>query len=177
MNLKKYLPYENYILTSSLNKEEITNRLQENVSLKYYSTFQKKQNTISEKPYEGTIDENKFLINRVIDYRNSFLPVISGEITSKLSGSEIHIKMQLNTFTKIFISIWLGIISLVCIGMTFALIINFSKIANQEFRPASLIPFGMLAFGLLLTILSFKAESSKSKIFLEKLLEEKVKSN
>jgi len=177
MNLKKYLPYENYILTSSINKEEIISRLQENISIKYHTAFQKKQNTICEKPYEGTINENNFLIHRVIDYRNSFLPIISGEITSKLTGSEIHIKMQLNKFTRIFISLWLGIIFLVCIGMTVALIVNFSKIANQEFRLAGLIPFGMLVFGLLLTILGFKTESAKSKIFLEELLEGKEKSN
>lgn len=177
MNLKKYLPYENYILVSSLDNDEIKSRLQENINLKYYTAFQKTKNNTSEKPYEGNIIENKFSINRVIEYRNSFLPLITGEITSKLTGSEIHIKMQLHKFTRIFISLWLGFVSLICVIMIIVLIVTFSKISSQEFKPASLIPFGMLAFGFLLTILSFKAESSKSKVFLKVLFEGKEKSN
>lgn len=175
MNLKKYLPYENYILVSSLDNNEIKSRLQEHINLKYYTAFQKTQNNTSEKPYEGNIIENKFSINRVIEHRNSFLPLITGEITSKLTGSEIHIKMQLNKFTKIFISLWLGFVFFFCIAMLIVFIVNFSEISNQQFRPGSLIPFGMLVFGLLLTILSFKAESSKSKIFLQELFEGKEK--
>jgi hypothetical protein len=46
-----------------------------------------------------------------------------------------------------------------------------NRFSNLVFSPVILIPFGMFAFGCLLTSLAFKGESKNSKDFLAQLFE------
>ena len=170
MNLKKYLPFESYVLISKLSVEEALGRLADNVEPRKkfgLSMF----NSRSNKPYEGQILGNTFSIGRIINYRNSFLPLITGDISTYLGKTQIKIKMQPVTFVLIFISLWLGIIGLVCLGIILVGLIQFKQILQNGFSPMILIPFAMFLFGCLLTTLAFKAESRNSKEFLERLLE------
>lgn len=57
-------------------------------------------------PYSGTISETGFEIHRIIDYRNSFLPVIRGEFESSPFGTIVRIKMGLHPFTIAFLAFW-----------------------------------------------------------------------
>ena len=55
------------------------------------------------KRFKGKIEENSFRISRYIDYKNSFLPVIKGDISSnKNNDTEIQLKMSTHIFVKIF---------------------------------------------------------------------------
>jgi hypothetical protein len=127
-------------------------------------------NRNSTKPYEGEISKNSFSISRIIGYRNSFLPTIHGDVSTFLGQTQIKIKMRPVTFVLIFMSFWLGIVGLVCLGTLLIGLLNISKILRTGFSPMLLIPFGMFIFGILLTNLAFKAESKKSKEFLATLL-------
>jgi hypothetical protein len=172
MNLKKYLPLESYVLISKLSVEEALRRLADNVEPKKsfgLSMF----NSSSNKLYEGQILGNTFSISRIINYRNSFLPVITGDISTYLGETQIKMKMQPVTFVLIFISVWLGIVGLVCLGIILVGLIQFKQILQNGFSPMILIPFTMFLFGCLLTTLAFKAESRKSKEFLERLFDTK----
>ncbi len=170
MNLKKYLPLENYVLTTRLSAAEVYNRLSENIQAK--QAFQLTGfNRKSSKPYEGIINEHSFTISRVIDYRNSFLPVIQGNISTFLGQTQVQVKMKPMTFVLVFMSFWLGMVGLVCLVMLVVGILQISTLLKNGFSPMMLIPFGMLAFGALLTNLAFKAESKKSKEFLARLLD------
>ncbi len=170
MNVKKYLPVENYVITTRLSAAEVYKRLSENIAAK--RTFRLTgSNRKSTKPYEGVIHGNSFTISRVIDYRNSFLPIIQGNISTFLGQTEVRVKMRPMTFVLIFMSLWLGVVALVCIGILIAGFLKFSELLKNGFSPMVLIPFGMLAFGGLLTNLAFKAESKKSKQFLTALLD------
>jgi hypothetical protein len=170
MNFKKYLPFENYVLTTKLPAEEVYKRLDEKIALKKTSFFSF-SNFRSSLPYEGSLGANYFKISRVIYYRNSFLPVIKGEFSPTTRGTEIHINMQPEGFVMVFISLWLGVVTLVCLGELLIGIVKFRQIIQQGFPPAALIPFGMLLFACLMTYFGFKLESKKSKKFLVELLD------
>lgn len=170
MNFKKYFPFENYVLTTRLSVEEVIRCLAENIEPKKnfrFSLFSKGSN----KPYEGQILGNTFTISRIINYRNSFLPIITGHISTYSGETQINVKMRLDTFVLIFISLWLGIVGFACLGIILRGVFQIQQILQDDFSPMTLIPFAMFLFGCLLATLPFKVESKKSKEFLEHLLD------
>jgi len=170
MNLTKYLPFENYVLTTKLPTLEVLKRITDNIEPRQgftISSFNRKY----AKPYTGHINGLTFTMSRNINYRNSFSPIITGQIETFLGETQIKVKMRLVSFVLVFISFWLGVVGLVCIGMIIAGLSQFKQILQNGFSPAVLIPFGMFAFGCLLTILPFKYESKTSIQFLSKLLD------
>ena len=157
MNVKNLLPFENYVLATRLSSEDVLKRIADNIK--------------SHKSYSGKITGESFTMSRNIAYRNSFLPIIEGYITTEYGQTRVAIKMRLNLFVLIFMSIWLGIVGLVSIGILFTILIGFRQIVQNGFPPMLLIPVGMFVFGSFLTYFAFKTESSKSKKFLAGLLE------
>lgn len=173
MNLKKYLPFENFTLTTKLTFEEINKRLENSIEEKK-RTFFSFSRLNSLKPYEGFIKNNSFVMSRIIHYRNSFLPIISGEIVNINEHSTININISLTKFTKFFVGFWLGIVGLVClISLLFGLL-SINNILKHGFSPFALIPFGMFIFGFCLVYFGFKYESKISKTFLIDLLKGQI---
>lgn len=160
MESMKYLPFEKLTFETDLSEDEVKARLLHNVEEKKYFRFGKKGN----KPYEGYLNGNRFEINRIITYRNSFLPLIKGQIIENNIGTQIQVKMSLYLFVFIFMIFWCGVVGLAFIALFIAAIIN------NNFQAFILIPLGMFIFGYLLTMIAFKAESSKSKKDLKKIL-------
>jgi hypothetical protein len=57
--------------------------------------------------YQGSVSEGGFKITRIINYRNSFLPIIRGSFTQQLDGTTIiHITMGLHPFVMAFLGFW-----------------------------------------------------------------------
>ena len=174
MHLENILPYEQFTLISKLSKDEVRKRISDNIEHRkglQFSLFRRS----SLKPYEGQIFGDSFKINRIIQYRNSFLPIVTGNISTFPGKTHISVKMKLANVVLIFVSIWLGVVGLVCLGMFLALFLQFQQFVQKPFSPELLIPFGMFAFGCLLTTLSFKYESKKTKKFLTDILEAQEK--
>jgi hypothetical protein len=125
-----------------------------------------------DKPYQGEIGDRSFKIMRAINYRNSFLPVITGHIKPEGSGSRIEINMKLNSFVLIFILVWLSIVGqipiLFLMGIIFALITGQKEQIPMDFDTylAVFIPLGMFVFGCALTLVGFWPEARQSKAFL-----------
>ena len=68
--------------------------------------------------FSGSVTGNQFTISRVIDYRNSMLPRISGEVVAgPLEGSRLRLRHQLHPFVLAFGAMWLGIVGSVVGGM------------------------------------------------------------
>jgi hypothetical protein len=156
----KYLPIENIIFKTSLKEDEIIRRLSDCIEPEKtfrFSVF----SSSSAQSYEGQINGSSFTINRIIGYRNSFLPRINGVIERDLDGLTIKVKMRLHIFVIVFLCIWCG-------GCIAFLIQAFD---NSAFNQATLIPFGMLIFIYALTMGGFKYESYKSKKDLQALFE------
>ena len=171
MNLKKFYPFENYTLTTKLSGEEVLKRIEQNIVPKQkFSSRLFGRNT--PKPYEGVISENAFTISRIIDYRNSFLPVITGNISSYPGQTQVNIKMRPFRFVLFFMGFWIGSLGLVCVGILLYGSFHLKQLSANGFSPVSLIPFFMFTAGYLMLTLSFKYESKKSKSFLAALLEE-----
>lgn len=170
MKLSRLLPFDNFKIVSQLSASEVQLRLAKSVQSKRPSlfTFAPHPNT---KPYEGTITGNTFKISRIIDYRNSFLPIIKGEISTYLGKTEISVKMRPIVFVLIFMTFWLTMTGLVCLGILFFAIVNLKRASPQNFEPILIMPFAMFAFGYALIMFCYKRESKTSKKFLINLFE------
>ncbi|MFA8437036.1 MAG: hypothetical protein ACEPOZ_21225 [Marinifilaceae bacterium] len=155
-----FLPFENIEIKTQLTASQIKERISECIEPKKIFRSGKK-NT---KPYEGIITGNRFKIQRIINYRNSFLPQIKGHIIQTTYGAKVEIKMRLNIAVYIFMTFWLG-----GIGSVF-LFLLFSSIDDKEFNPLILAPLGMILFGYVLSTGGFKSESNRSRKDLEKIL-------
>lgn len=171
--LKKILPFEELMYHSKLTKEELFIHLQKEIEAEKSFGLGAIGYSYS-KPYVGKVFNNRFEIKRVINYRNSFLPVIKGEIQDAVNGSKVKIKLNLTDFVKVFMIVWLGGVFLACI----AVLINFIM---NGFDPETgfiiFIPFGMLVFGIIMVSVGFKAESKKSKTDLEEILQARIIEN
>ncbi len=173
MNFKKFLPVENYTLKTKLSVEEVRNPIANKIEPKKNFRFFAGKNNYS-KPYEGKIAGNSFTINRIINYRNSFLPVINGTTGTFVGKTQINIKMQPLIFVLIFMSVWLGIVGIVCLWMIITAFIHIREIGQifeGGFSPIIFVPFVMFIVGSSITYFGFKFESKKSKEFLADLLE------
>lgn len=116
------------------------------------------------KPYNGKIQGDSFTMTRNINYRNSFLPVITGKIKANYQGgSEIKITLSLHLFVIIFMCFWMSMVGIA--GVSFlVMMFNSGKVIAGGF-----IPLGMFVFGYLLTIISFNIEANIAKKFLYEL--------
>ncbi|WP_018616349.1 hypothetical protein [Segetibacter koreensis] len=169
MNLKNFLPFDNFKLLTKLTPSEVNQRIESITELKKGLNFSFSTNRT--KPYEGNLIDRSFEISRIISYRNSFLPVIKGHVSTYLGKTEVAIKMRPVVFVLIFMSLWLGIVGLICLGIITAAILHFKQLLEQGFSPGALVPFGIFAFGYALLTIAYKVESQKSKAFLTQLLE------
>ena len=168
MNLKKFLPFENYVLTTSLSPDEVYKCLSdclEPKQVRFIAFFK----TYATKPYEGEISGNAFSINRIINYQNSFLPMINGYVSTFAGQTQIEITMKPATIVLVFVSFLLGISGLVSISMLLFALPQISQIMKTGFSPLFLIPFIMFIVVCFLTYIGFKPESKKSKEFLATL--------
>ena len=173
MNLKKYLPLEDHILTTKLSVAEVSKRLVENIDSTKTGIFFSFNNRTG-KPFRGTVKEGSFKLTRIINYRNSFLPVITGGIYKQFGETQIKIKMRLHGLVAAFITVWLGIAIIICLAIIFTAISNKSKLLQNGFSATLLIPFAMLIFGWLIIYLAFKFESKKAIELFKKIGEAKM---
>ncbi|MFB9108450.1 hypothetical protein [Flavobacterium gyeonganense] len=168
---RKYLPLEELVYHSNLTKEELIKRVQNEIEAEKSFGFGANNYSYS-KPYIGKVYNNSFEIKRAINYRNSFLPVIKGSVQDHLSGSKIHVKMNLTDIVKVFMIIWLGGVFLACLGVTYTLI--FDKGFTSEAGFFMFIPYFMLFFGTIMIVFGFKGESRKSVKDMEEILQAKL---
>jgi hypothetical protein len=167
----KFLPFEKLTYTTALKEDEIMWRLEsileEEKIIRLRIPFVKRKDG---QPYEGSTNGNTFEMQRIINYRNSFLPVIEGRVEDNFTQRHVHVKMRLNRVVMIFMMFWCGILLFGIGAMTF--VSNADSNPKGEVEPVlKLIPIFMLLFGYGLTTFFFKLESKKSKKFIKDLLD------
>ena len=167
----KYLPFDKYTITTDLSIPEAQQHLLDQLEPARNAAYIMKNKT---KPYTGTLSADGFTIQRIIRYRNSFLPVIKGRFSNPFGKTTIEIRMRPNTIVLIFMSFWMGVVGAVCIGILIAAITgnldrNSPAGSSGSFLPG-LIPFGMLLFGYALLMLPYNYETRIAKEFLAKTL-------
>ena len=118
--------------------------------------------TPDDPPFWGTIDGQSFRIQRDIRYRNSFLPLVRGDVHPGRFGSEITVTMSLHPFVAVFMLVWLS-----GVGFGGWRIMFYS---HGPGTPNSFIPLGMFLLGIALTLGGFIPEAIKAKRLLEEAL-------
>ena len=163
----KYLPAEDITFQSKLKEAELLQRLKDSIEPERafrFGLFQRRET----KPYQGKVVGSSFNISRIISYRNSFLPRISGNIENTFSGSLIRVKMRLHVAVIVFLCIWGGIVGTV--GIAFLS----QAFGHTDFDPMALIPLGMLVVFYVVVMLAFKYESNQSIADLQSLFEGEI---
>ncbi len=145
----KWLPAENIIFTTSLSEAEVIKRL--SVLLETGKVRRTIFGPDTKKRYSGKLEGSAFSIQRIINYRNSFLPQIKGTIQNDFDGTTINLQMRLSVLVIIFLCIWCG-------GVMIGLLASLSR----GLSTATLIPAGMLLLVYLITMAAFKIESKRS---------------
>ena len=115
--------------------------------------------------FQGEVSYDGFKITRIIHYRNSFLPVVSGKFLPGNSGVRVVVHLGLHRLVSAFTCLWFG-------GVGFSIIRSVAELLSEQ-TPASLmlfIPFGMMIFGCALVSGGFWFEAKKQKSMLIKLL-------
>jgi len=157
----KYLPYEKYTFETLLEKDEVLRRISGIIRSEKSMRF---LNDAWEPSFEGQVTENSFRLKRIINYRNSFLPILTATIESKGGICILKIQMRLMHSVLGFMMIWMT-------GVLIGLFAFGAMAIFDAFSPVVFVPLGMLIFGYLLTTLAFKYESKKYKSILMELLE------
>lgn len=160
----KYLPAEDITYKTKLKEAELIQRLKDSIEPERafrFGLFKRRET----KPYQGRIVGPTFNISRIIAYRNSFLPRISGSIENTFSGSLIRVKMRLHVAVIVFLCIWGGIVG--AVGILFLS----QAFGSTNFDPMTLMPLGMLVVFYIVIMLAFKYESNQSKADLQSLFE------
>ncbi len=152
----KIIPYEKTTLTTHLSKQEVIDLVQSNTEpLQIFRILPPKQG--EHKTFQGTVHNNHFQIQRVIRYRNSFLPQIQGFIRENLGNTEIQLIFKLNIFARIFLIFWFTGIGLILAAMIYgALFLDTDPIFI-------LAPLGFLLFAVLLMVFGFNPEKEKAR--------------
>ena len=162
----KLLPYDTFEIQTSLTLEETITALKAEVEPKRWLRWFSRDHAL----FEGDVSRDGFKIMRIINYRNSFLPVISGTFKQSQNGINVMIRMGLHPFVMAFMCIWFGgvILGLFAVGFGLA-----SSKMSLSFP--LLIPPAMLIFGWVLVSGSFWFEARKAKPQLLSILHGQIK--
>jgi len=101
----KFFPADSFKIYSNLSFDEVKRRLDEQVAPKKNFSFATAFSAMPGKPYQGDILDDSFKITRNIKYRNSFLPIITGEIADAYPGTVIHVHMRMAIFVYVFMCV------------------------------------------------------------------------
>ena len=166
----KFFPSKSYTLLTELSEFEVKRRIAAKINSQQ-KTSPSDFNDPMKRQYKGEVYEHGFRISQVlVGKKNSFAPLITGNISSFGITTKIEIEMRLTPFVVGFMLLWLGFVGLFCLGMLFVRMERFHEILKDGFSMDALIPFGMFIFGCILPRIGFKSESDNAKIFLASLL-------
>jgi hypothetical protein len=113
-------------------------------------------------PFIGSVEAGTFDLRRVIRYRNSFIPLVRGRITSAPMGSRVDVTMSLHPVVAVFMALWI-------LGTGFGALAMLDTPSGQE-RSTAMLLLAMLALGVVLVVGGFFPEAAKTRRLLERAL-------
>jgi hypothetical protein len=156
------LPYQRLVFESPLSQEEVIRRLTLEVA-KPRSGLQWLEKRTEK--FEGTVSAEGFQINRIIRYRNSFLPIIHGRFFPLGPGVRIEMTLKLHIAVLVFSLIWLGFVGRMAITVVPQMLTTGSVDAGGAIVGA------MLIFFYLLVTIAFGIEADKARKLLSHIFE------
>jgi hypothetical protein len=157
------LPYWKFIIHTPLSQQEALTRLSSEVSSAQRRFFFSWDSSSQE--FRGIVSNNDFCIERIIHYKNSFLPTIYGHFLPTKTGLQIRIVMSLHPITLI-----IGIVLCLC-ALPFLVSFVYRFIAIGHFDEALKTPFQVMAFLYLLFTGGFAFEAVKARRLLNRIFE------
>ena len=148
---------ENLIYRTTLHPQEVLRRLDHVIEPE--KLFRRK----NDKLFEGRITGNTFSFRRIIHYRNSFLPQISGEVNEHYGGSEIKVKVVLNPVAGGFLLLAGSIMSIAWVWQLW------EALTSDETLSDVLGPLLMVIGVYGITLIGYLPEHAKAKTALAKL--------
>ena len=159
----KFFPFHKFQLECNNSTDAFLEKLSQETDKK--NIF---RNGNSSKKFEGEIDliQNKFKINRILNYRNSFYPIIFGKVVSEGDKtSKIEIQMRMTIYAIVFMIVWSIITGIfTCLALKEQL-----SNTNFDYEPV-LTSFCFFAFGYVLMIVCFNYEVRQAKKILKDLV-------
>ncbi len=162
-----FWPHDTFVMETDLTPHEVVEVLKEHVEPTKWMRL-----THSHATFQGDVRVDGFTITRIIHYRNSFLPVVTGTfLPARGKGIQLHIRMSLSSWVKGFGLFW-G-----CAVMwMFSTAILFGEREEEIPGMIYLIPFGMVAFLFGLMHIGFWPEARKQKRMLVEMFHGKEQS-
>jgi hypothetical protein len=115
-------------------------------------------------PFEGTVTESGFELQRIIHYRNSFRPQIRGAIEPTPVGCSVSVTMALHPLVSGFAVVWLmGVCAT-------ALVLLASAWQRLALSVETFMPIAMLSLFWLVVTASFRFEARKAEQLLRDIL-------
>jgi hypothetical protein len=164
-----FLPYESVILESPLSRQEVLDKLDSVVESRSKFRYLFSRN---HKPYRGKVSGDRFEVSRIIYYRNSFLPIITGEIISGYPGSSVKLVMHPRPLVIVFGVIVLGVLgpsAIFILSESIEALVRFGSLDSMEI--SRIAPLGVLVVVYLLYMIGFKPEAAKSLKFFRELFD------
>ena len=93
------LPFTEFIITTNIDRERIYEKIQKCIDDEAGGLF---YNIKDDMPFRGKVVEDGFILTRLINYINSFLPIIKGKIVTNNGTNFVKITMRLNIFVALF---------------------------------------------------------------------------
>lgn len=110
-------------------------------------------------PFIGKVEGDSFRVRRDIRYRNAFLPLIWGRITTGPMGTRVSVTMFMHPIMTLFMLVWFS-------GVGAGVAAAFS----DPVYPLLFIPAGLLVFGVALVCGGFFPEAINARRLLEEAL-------
>ena len=155
----KFFPFESITYRSKMSSDKVLEKLEGVIEPKKFIRLEKIfGNNTDHKKYQGYLKKKIFRVTRIIGYQNAFLPLIYGVVEDVGQDTKIKMTMRLHVFVLFFSLAWMA-----GVGGTF-LLLCVPKFGEETFKPALLVPLGMLLFGYVIAIcsLTMKALNLKS---------------
>lgn len=163
----KFLPFEHIIYLTPLSYDEVMTKLRATITKEKFIGWRFFFSR-PEKPYEGWVLGSTFSMQRIIFYRNSFLPRIEGSVHQRYGKVLIDVNFRINLFAKMFIIIWCGIMGLA------SLFTIMQMVRRSEMELAGFIPVLMGLFGYAIAFVGYAIESRRAKADLQKIFHAEV---
>ena len=159
----RVFPYRRIIVRTRLSALEAQSRIAEVTDPPNLNWFKR-----GKKPFHGSVNNMEFKVFRTINYRNSFLPQISGRISPDPLGSTIQLTMHPHPASALFMAMWLGVVGMIFFVFLGAMLID----RTNPIEPAALVvPGFMLLLGGGMTSIAFHYEANRAAKFLQNLFE------
>ncbi len=155
-----FIPYERLTIMTGMSVGETAATLADVVEAK---RFWRNPFSRNHKRYQGQMTPASFEFTRIIHHRNSFLPIIKGQLQPAVQGTLVNLTLSLHPLVLVFWLLWMMMIGL-------GALLGLASWLTKPDEPAMLIPVGMFVFGYLLCIIAFNWEARKERQFIAELL-------